>query len=292
MALINTNEAIAFVTGLVNASDWITVNDATIAADSPNITSASAAFTTADVGKYFSVAVPGSIPWIGQIIGYTSATVVIADSNSPYSFTATGSLSYGGKTEDPRHPLWKIAKAVLQTDIEVCNVILKTPNHPRRNFFTFVDQTSQAQTGVGIPVISHAGELLKVQIQHTDAVWRIGKELPIQLLPKLLTWINNRSSLFTSASEGYYIIDNSVLHFTGQAVKTTYADLILGNVCQAPSEYTGLVTVLSAAKLFTTEGDDLAAASLLQQLGGQTLTTLIAREALPGRWTEPAQESE
>ena len=289
MAVIDLQDAIGIVSGLINTAEWLTVQDASCTNGSPTITSPTATFTDSDIGKFFSfVNAQGSKPWTGKIISRISGTQVTADSNAGNTVpSGSGQLTYGGTSADPRHPVWTITNVILQKDLEVCNMIIKTPNHPRRNFFTFTAQAQQAQTGVGIPVVSHVGELLKVEIKHTDTVWRIGKQLPQEYLPKLLTWVNNRSSLFTSASEGYYIIADGMLHFTGQYIRPTFAEVVFDKTaCQAPQEYTGLVSVLAAAEIFATEGDDLAASNLMMQLGGETLTTLITKEALPGRWTE------
>lgn len=277
MSVVNLAEAVGYVGGLLNTAEWDSVDDASITSTSTTATSATAAFTQADVGKYFSIAggAGSGKPLIGYIATVTNATTVELSVAAGATLTLAR-LQYGGKTDDPRHPLWKITQAVLQKDIEVCHAILKTPNHPRINSFTFSANSQRAQTGTGLPVVSHSGNLLMVEIKHTDASWRVGKMLPPELLPKLLTWLNNRSSLFTAASEGYYIVYNGQLYFTGTYIRETYADLsITPNACQAPQEYSGLVSLLAAADLFTTEGDDVSAAGLLAQLGGATLEQLI-----------------
>lgn len=278
MAVINLTEATGYVSGLINSADWITINDAVLNATT-TVTSVSAEFTQEDRGKYASITngAVGGKPFIGMIASVTNATTIVLDTAT--TGIGTGfSMSYGGVTEDPRHPLWKITKAVLQKDLEICHAILGTPNHPRRNHFTFTPTTT-AQTGTGVPMVTHSGWHRMVEIQHTDDKWRIAKELGPEWLSKLTTWINNRSNLFTAASEGYFCLFNGQLYFTGTHIRVTAVDLVTdSDACQAPQEYTGIVALLAAADLFATEGDDLNATQLLSTLGGQTAAALIARE--------------
>lgn len=279
MAVVNLSEAVGYVGALINAADWLTVTDAVLNGTT-TVTSQSAAFTQADRGKYVSIAgaMTGGKPFIGYVASVTNATTLVLDSAVNNSGTLF-SMSYGGVSEDPRHPLWKITQAVLQKDIEICNAILSTSNHPRRNFFTFTTSAT-AQTNTGVPFVSRSGLVRMVEIQHTDTVWRVGKQLTPDWLPRLTTWISNRSNLFTAASQGYYCIHNGQLYFTGTNIRVTYVDLVITpTACQAPQEYTNVVALLAAADLFATEGDDLNATQLLAKLGAESAAALIAGEA-------------
>lgn len=270
MAIVQLLDAVSFTSALVNSADWKLVNDAVTTSSSSTVTSATASFTQNDVGKKFSIggAVSGGRdPLVGTISTVTNGTTIVSSVAAGVSLTGA-SLMYGGRSEDPRHPLWAVTEAVLQKDMEICHEILKNPNHPRRNFFTFSANTPRSQTNTGLPVVNHSGELLMVEIKHSDNTWRVGKYVPPVFLPKLLTWLNNRSSLFSTASQGYYTILNNQLYFTGSQIRETFADLALNHqACQAPQEYTGAVCALAAALLFTTEGDDLQAAQILDQFG-------------------------
>lgn len=280
MAVINTNDVVGYVGGLLNIAEWKLLDDIVTTASSQTVTSATGAFTQVDKGKYFSIANAGTNngPLVGYISSVTNSTTIVLSVFAIVSLTSAR-MQYGGKSDDPRHPLWKITRAVLQKDFEVCHAILKTPNHPRRNFFAATTNNERAQTGLPLPVISHEGELLAVQIKHTDNVWRVGKQLPETLLPQLISWIQNRSSLFTAASQGYYIIHNGQLYFTGTFIKEMYVDLILGLECQAPSEYSSIIALLAAAECFLTEGDDTSASAALAQLGGVSLVELIGGQS-------------
>jgi hypothetical protein len=279
MAIVDLQEAAGYVAALINAADWLTVTDAVLNGTT-TVVSASANFTQADRGKYVSIAgaMTGSKPFIGYIATVTNESTVVLNSAVTNSGTQF-SMSYGGVSEDPRHPLWKIAQSVLQKDIEICNAILATSNHPRRNFFTFTT-SSTAQTNTGVPFVSRSGLVRMVEIQHTDTVWRVGKQLGPDWLPKLTTWISNRSNLFTAASQGYYCVHNGQLYFTGTNIRVTYVDLaITPTACQAPQEYTNAVALLAAADLFATEGDDLNATKLLAQLGAESAAAMIMKES-------------
>ncbi len=275
MGLVTLSEVVGYVGGLLNTAAWDNLVDVTLNGTTA-ITSASAGFTQNDVGKYFSIPGGGGTnqPLIGYISAVGSATAATLSVAAAVSQTLAN-MQYGGVTDDPRHSLWKITKAILQKDLEVCHAILSQPNHPRRNFFTFSANTPRANTNTGLPVVSHSGELLMVEVKHTDTVWRVGKRLPEAWLPKLLTWLNNRSSLFSTASEGYYVTANGQLYFTGTFIRETYADLSLTAACQAPSEFTSMVAVLAAADCFATEGDDIAASQLLAGFGGASFAALI-----------------
>jgi hypothetical protein len=278
MAVVDIRDAIGYVSGLINAADWDTVNDVTLNGTT-TITSATATFTQADKGKYVSIAgaMTGAKPLLAYIASVTNATTAVLSSAADLSGTLF-SMSYGGVSEDPRHPLWKITKAVLQKDLEICHAILGTANHPRRNHFTFTT-TSSAQTGTGVAMVNRTGQERMVEIQLTGGSWVTGKSLAPDWLPKLITWISNRSSLFTAASEGFYCIDGGQIYFTGTNVRVTYVDLSLTpTACQSPQEYSSAVALLAAADIFATEGDDLNASQLLAQLGAQTAAALIARE--------------
>lgn len=278
MAAANLYDIIGYVSAIVNAADWVTVTDA-VTNGTTTITSATASFTQADAGKYFSVANAGAAgkPLIGRIATVTNSTTVLSDTAATATLTVA-SLTYGGVSQDPRHPLWKIGKAVLNCDLEVCHQILKTPNHPRRNFFTFTTTTT-AQNNTGVPLVSRSGEPLMLEIQHSDDTWRVGKRLPDNQINKLLTALNNESSVFSTGSEGYYILQDGQIYFTGDNVRVTTADVTLGEACQAPAEYSGVIGLLAASQIFLTEGDDLGASQMMAQLGASTLVQLINREA-------------
>ncbi len=277
MAVINLDDAVAYAASILNAADWVTVNDVVLNS-STTVTSASAAFTDNDAGKWVSIAkgAGGNKPLVGYIDSVTNATTVVLSVAAAVTIN-DASMSYGGRSEDPRHPLWKIAQAVLHKDLEICNAILKTSNHPRSNFFTPTTGIT-AQTGAGVAMVSHSGKLRMVEID-SGGTYRVAKELPRDMLNKLLTWLSNRSSLFTSASHGYYIISDGQLYFTGDNIRLTYVNLSLTpTACQAPDEYTGSVALLAAADLFATEGDDLQASAAMAQLGASTVAELIGRE--------------
>jgi hypothetical protein len=279
VAVVSLSEAVGYAAALINAADWLTATDAVLNGTT-TVMSASANFTQADRGKYVSIAgaMTGGKPFIGYIDTVTSESTIVLSSavnNSGTNF----SMSYGGVSEDPRHPLWKITQAVLQKDIEICNAILATANHPRRNFFTFTT-SSTAQTNTGVPFVSRSGLVRMVEVQHTDTVWRVGKQLTPEWLPRLTTWISNRSSLFTAASQGYYCIHNGQLYFTGTNIRVTYVDLaITPTACQAPQEYTNAIAILAVADLFATEGDDLNATQMLAKLGAESAAALITEES-------------
>lgn len=276
MPTVSIDEVAGYVGGLLNSADWTTLTNVEITSSSATVTSAGAGWTQDDVGKYFSIAggAGSNKPLLGYLSAVTSGSVATMSVNAGATLSLA-TMQYGGISEDPRHPLWKITKAILQKDLEVCHAILKSPNHPRRNFFTFNANSERANTDTGLPVISHSGELLMVEIKHTDTNWRVGKRLPESWLPKLLTWLNNRSSLFSAASEGYYIIHNGQFYFTGTYIRETYADLSISTTCQAPSEYTSIIAVLAAADCFATEGDDISASQLLATFGGASLAELV-----------------
>lgn len=283
MAVINLADAIAYVSSIVNAADWRTVNDA-VSSSNTTLTSPSATFTQNDEGKWFSLARGGASlnkPLIGYIVSVLNATTITLSAAAGVSDIGM-SFTYGGRSEDPRHPLWTITQAILQKDLLVCHEILNIPNHSRRNHFTFTVAT-QAQNSTGVPMTSHSGNLRMVEIQHADNGWRVGKWIPPSMLPKLLTWLNNRSTLFTSASHGYYTISNAQLYFTGANIRLTYVDLVPDSTaCQAPAEYMPIICALAAADLFATEGDDLQAAQVLAEIGmGQdkTLNDIIKQDA-------------
>lgn len=278
MAVANLSNVVGYVTGLVNAADWLTVDDVSTTASSTTVTSASAAFTQADRGKYVSIAngLGTGKPLITRISSVTNATTIVLEDAATLTMTLA-TMMYGGVDEDPRHPLWKVTRAVLQKDLEICHAILDTPNHPRRNHFTFTTSTI-VQTNTGVPMTNRSGLERMVEID-SGGTFRVGKRLDASWLPKMLTWINNKSSLLSAASDGWYCIVNGQIYFTGDNIRITYVNLTLdATACQAPQEYEGTIALLAAADLFATEGDDLNAAQLLSTLGMQTATALIAKE--------------
>jgi hypothetical protein len=104
--------------------------------------------------------------------------------------------------------------------------------------------------------------------------------MPSEQLNKLTSWLNNQGGLFSTGSEGYYIIEDGQIYFTGNAARVTSVDLsITPDACQAPSEYTGSVVSFAAGDVFQTEGDDLPAAQASSQMGAMTLAALIQGEA-------------
>lgn len=286
MAVVNLADAISYVSAIVNAADWKTVNDV-VTNGTTTVTSATASFASSDRGKWVSIAAAGASnkPHLAYIASVTNSTTIVLSAAPPTTISAGASMMYGGRSEDPRHSLWTITQAVLQKDLLVCHEILKHPNHSRRNHFTFTT-ASIAQTNTGAPMTSHSGLLRMVEIQHTDTTWRVGKWVPPAMLPKLLTWLNNRGSLFTSASQGYYTIADGQIYFVGSNVRLTYVDLTLdATACQAPQEYMPIVCALAAADLFATEGDDLQAAQVLAEMGlgqNKTLTDIIKQDAGEG----------
>lgn len=277
MSTVDLYTVIGYVGGLVNSADWVTVNDC-VTNGTTTITSASAAFTANDAGKYFSIANAGASgkPLVGRIATVTNATTIVSDTAATASLTLA-SLTYGGVSQDPRHPIWKITKAVLQADLEVCHAILKTPNHPRRNFFTF-STTTTAQTNTGVPLVSRSGDILMLEIQRSDSSWKVGKRVPENQINKIIAATDNESSLFSTGSEGYYTILDDQIYFVGDSVRVTAADLSLSTACQAPSEYQGVIGLLAAAQVFATEADDLNATQVLSQLGATSASQLIGRE--------------
>jgi len=278
LAIIDLNECVNYVAGIVNAADWKTVNDVALNSTS-TITSASAAFTQNDVGKAVSIAGgrAGNLPLLAYIASVTNATTAVLSVAAGVTRTLA-SMMYGGRSEDPRHSLQRITKAVLQKDIEISHAILLSGDHPRRNHFSFTTAVI-AQTNTGVPVTSHAGQLRMVEIQHTDTTYRVARELPVSALPKLLSWLENRASVFGTGSEGYYVQTDGQIYFVGSNLRLTYFDLVINDTaCQAPSEYIEVVALLAAADLFSTEGDDLQASQLLSSLGATTATTFIANE--------------
>ena len=259
---IALNKTVEMVANVLNAASWKIVTDG-VTNGTTTLTSATAQFVPADVGKTLSVSGAGAAGAIllTSIAGYTSATQITMTDAATSTATAH-TVSFGGRSEDPRHPVPEIIEAILEADAEECREILNDANNPRRASFIFTVSTlaNKAQ----IP--SHTGALGLVEIQHQDNVWRTGQPAPLY---KILRW-NQDATVFpatTAVTDGYYDASSGFIEFTGQSIRVTLFNFTKTTTPQAPDESQSNVVMRACRLLFAKEGDSPEAAQLMDKMG-------------------------
>lgn len=260
---INLSKAVEFTASLCNSGEWVIVRDGVTTATSTTLTSATAQFTTAMKGMTVAVtgAGTGGATLLTTLATYISATqFTMAD--AAVVTTAAATVSFGGRSVDPRHAEPEITEAVLEADAEECREILADPQNPRRASFT--ETVTVLAKGVQLP--SRTGSIGKVEIQHTDATWRTGQQAP---LFKILRW-NQDATTFpasTSITDGYYNTETGNLEYSGVSARVSTVNFVKGTAPQAPDESMSNVVARALRLLFVKEGDDIQAAVLLNQIG-------------------------
>lgn len=260
-------KTVEYTASIANAAKWNIVLDAITTATSTTAQSATAQFTSSMVGMTCTVTGAGTngTTLLTSFAAYISATqMTMADAAA--RTTAAATLSFGGRSEDPRHAEPEIIEAVLEADAEECREILNSPNNPRRGAFT--ETVTVLANGAQLP--SRTGVLGKVEIEHADTTWRVGQVAP---LFKILRWNGDPTtySTTTNVTDGYYDISTGNLNYTGTSAKVSYVNFIKGTTPQAPDESQSNVVARALRILFLKEGDDVQAASLLNQIGMQGL---------------------
>lgn len=253
-----------YTASLLNSSKWIVVEDG-VTNGTTTLTSATAAFASSDKGKTISITGAGvaGVTLLTTIVSVTNATTIIMADTATSTATAH-TVSFGGRSYDPRHTEPVIQEAVLQKDLVVCTEILNDPNHPQRGNFT---PFAPAIVANGAQLPPHTGALNLVEIQFTTgSTWRVGMDAPFH---KILRWSRNFGSQLVTSNlyEGVFAVNNDQLFYTGVSARVTGVLLAKTTACQAPVEYASKIALLAAADLFATEGDDLQATQLLSQAG-------------------------
>lgn len=253
-----------YVASLLNSSKWDVVVDG-VTNGTTTLTSATAQFASSDKGKTISVAGAGvaGATLLTTIASVTNATTIVMTDAATSTATAH-TVSFGGRSYDPRHTEPVIQEAILQKDLEICTEILNDPNHPQRASFTPF-AASVVTNGAQLP--PHTGTLNLVEIQFTTgSTWRVGVEASFH---KVIRWARNFGAQLVTSNlyEGFFAVNNDQLFYTGVSARVTGVLLVKTAACQAPVEYTTKIALLAAGDLFATEGDDLQAAQMLSQAG-------------------------
>lgn len=262
---ISLAKAVEFTASIANAAKWAIVEDATTTATSTTAGSASAAFTTSMVGMTVAIAGAGTggATLLTTFSAYISATqMTLAD--AAVRTTAAATMSFGGRSYDPRHAEPEIIEAVLEADAEECREILADPQNPRRESFT--ETVTVLVKGAQLP--SRTGAIGKVEIQHTDTTWRTAQPAP---LFKILRW-NQDATTFpasTSVTDGYFNTETGNLEYTGVSARVSAVNFVKGTAPQAPDESMSAVVSRALRILFTKEGDSIEGAGLLDKIGMQ-----------------------
>ena len=260
---ISLAKTVEFTASILNSASWTIRLDAVTTATSTTVTSATAQFTTSMVGMTCAItgAGTGGATHLTTFSAYISATqMTMAD--AAIRTTAAATLSFGGRSEDPRHAEPEIIEAVLEADAEECREILADATNPRRDSFT----TTQAVLANGDTLPSRTGAISRVEIQHTDTTWRRGIPAP---LFKIQRW-NQDATTFppsTGVVDGHYDISTGNLEFTGVSARVDYSSFVKGTAPQAPDESQSNVVMRALRLLFAKEGDDLQVAALMNTMG-------------------------
>jgi len=255
-------KTVEFVASIANSASWSIVVDG-VTNGTTTLTSATAAFVSADKGKTITVTGAGvaGVTLLTTIASVTnSTTIIMAD-----AATSTGTahtVSFGGRSADPRHAEPEIIEAVLEADAEECREILADPQNPRRAAFTEV--VTVMAKGDQLP--SRTGAIGKVEIQHGDTTWRTAQIAPLY---KILRWNGDTTTFSTSTNvtDGFYDISTGNLEYTGTSARVSTVSFVKGLVPQAPDESQSNVVARALRILFLKEGDDVQAASLLDKIG-------------------------
>lgn len=255
-------KTVEFTASVLNAAAWRIVTDG-VTNGTTTLTSATAQFVSSDKGKTITVTGAGvaGATLLTTIASVTnSTTIVMADAATS---TATAHVvSFGGRSEDPRHAEPEIIEAVLEADAEECREILSDPMNPRRESFT--ETLTVLVKGAQLP--SRTGAIGKVEIQHTDTVWRTAQIAP---LFKILRW-NQDTTTFpasTSVTDGFFDTSTGNLEYSGVSARVSTVNFVKGTTPQAPDESQSAVVSRALRILFMKEGDDVQAAALLDKVG-------------------------
>lgn len=260
---ISLSKTVEFVQSIANASTWGVFKDAITTATSTTVTSATAQFTTSMVGMTVSItgAGTGGATLLTSFAAYISATqMTLAD--AAVRTTAAATISFGGRSEDPRHAEPEIIEAVLEADAEECREILSDPRNPRRASFS--ETVTVMAKGDQLP--SRTGALGKVEIQHADGTWRTAQPAP---LFRIFRW-NQDSTTFsttTNVTDGFYDDSTGNLEYTGTSARVSSVNFVKGLTPQSPDESQSNVVARALRILFLKEGDSIEAASLLDKVG-------------------------
>lgn len=261
-------KTVEFIGSIANAATWKIVGDAVATATSTTLTSATAQFVSSDTGKTATITGAGVAgATLLVTITYVNATTVTM-SVAASSTVASAVLSFGGRSEDPRHAEPEIIEAVLEADAEECREILSDPMNPRRAAFT--ETLTVLAKGEQLP--SRTGAIGKVEVQHTDTVWRTAQMAP---LFKILRW-NQDTTTFpasTSVTDGFFDTSTGNLEYSGVSARVSTVNFVKGTTPQAPDESQSAVVSRALRILFLKEGDDVTAAGLLDKIG---MTSLAA----------------
>lgn len=260
---ISLSKTVEFVASIANAAAWKITLDVITTATSTTITSATAQFTTSMVGMTCAITGAGTAgtTLLTTFSAYISGTqMTMAD--AAVRTTAAATLSFGGRSEDPRHAEPEIIEAVLEADAEECREILANPQNPRRAAFS--ETVTVLAKGAQIP--SRTGAIGKVEVQHTDTTWRTAVPAP---LFKILRW-NQDATIFppsTSVVDGYFDASTGNLEYTGVSARVSTVNFIKGTAPQSPDESQSNVVMRALRILTTKEGDDPTVAALMDKMG-------------------------
>lgn len=259
---ISLAKTVEQVTNVLNAASWKIVTDG-ITNGTTTLTSATAQFVSADKGKTIAISGAGvaGATLLTTIASVTNATTVVMADAATSTATAH-TVSFGGRSEDPRHAEPEIIEAVLEADAEECREILANPQNPRRAAFS--ETVTVLAKGAQIP--SRTGSIGKVEVQHTDTVWRTAIPAP---LFKIQRW-NQDATTFpasTSVVDGYFDASTGNLEYTGVSARVSTVNFIKGTAPQSPDESQSNVVMRALRILTTKEGDDPTVAALMDKMG-------------------------
>lgn len=255
-------KTVEFVASVANAARWSIVTDG-VTNGTTTLTSATAIFVTSDKGKTITVsgAGVGGATLLTTIASVTNATTIILTDAATSTATAHV-VSYGGRSEDPRHAEPEIIEAVLEADAEECREILADPRNPR--WAAFAETVTVLVKGAQLP--SRTGAIGKIEIQHADGIWRTAQTAPLY---KILRW-NNDSTTFsatTNVTDGFCDVSTGNLEYTGTSARVSYVNFIKSTTPQSPDESQSNVVARALRILFLKEGDSVEAAGLLDKVG-------------------------
>lgn len=146
-----------------------------------------------------------------------------------YAATNTGSVGRFGSDQE-------ITDAVLQTDMQVCQAIIETPNHPARAAFMVGLSANIANGGLLPTAALGAGGVVTVSTDgsaYTPAQRGKSKD-------EILEVIEVGVFVYGATSDdyaGYYFIEDNRLYHTSVIAKITYCVLAISTVPQAPDMY-------------------------------------------------------
>jgi hypothetical protein len=142
-----------------------------------------------------------------------------------------------------------VIEHILVTDMEVREWIADSPKNGHRGTY-LINSADIVASGSSVP--PHAGKLGTIKIKLQSGAYVIGEEAPS--ISAFRQWQQNPTIWPVADVQGrYVIVDEDIIEFIGTAAQVKYVPLLTIDratpACQAPEEYTGVVTRGTVASL-------------------------------------------